>query len=67
MCGKILKQVIIAICLLLGLSFCYCLQASADGGTTNQVEPEQTITMSIADWNELKTEFYSNQTFVTHS
>ena len=57
MCGKILKQVIIAICLLLGLSFCYCLQASADGGTTNQVEPEQTITMSIADWNELKTEF----------
>ena len=57
MCGKILKQVIIAICLLLGLSFCYCLQASADGGTTNQVEPEQTITMSIADWNELKTEW----------
>lgn len=56
MCGKILKRVITA-CLLLGLSFCYCLQVSADGGTMNQVEPRQTITMSISDWNELKTEF----------
>ena len=56
MCGKILKRVITA-CLLLGLSFCYCLQVSADGGTMNQAEPRQTITMSIADWNELKTEF----------
>ena len=56
MCGKILKRVITA-CLLLGLSFCYCLQVSADGGTTNQAEPKQTITMSMADWNELKTEF----------
>lgn len=57
MCGKILKQVIIAICLLLGLSFCYCLQASADGGVMNQAEPKQIITMSMTDWNELKTEF----------
>lgn len=56
MCGKILKRVITA-CLLLGLSFCYCLQVSADGGTMNQAEPKQTITMSIADWNELKTEW----------
>lgn len=56
MCGKTLKQAIIA-CLLLGLSFCYCLQVSADGGTMNQAEPKQTITMSIADWNELKTEW----------
>ena len=55
MCGKILKQVIIAICLLLGLLFC-CVQVSADGGTTNQAEPKQTITMSMTDWDELKTE-----------
>lgn len=55
MCGKILKRVITA-CLLLGLSFCYCLQVSADGGTMNQAEPRQTITMSMTDWNELKTE-----------
>lgn len=55
MCGKILKQVIIAICLSLELSSC-CVQVSAAGGTTNQAEPKQTITMSIADWNELKTE-----------
>ena len=55
MCGKILKRVITA-CLLLGLSFCYCLQVSADGGTMNQAEPKQTITMSMTDWNELKTE-----------
>lgn len=57
MCGKTLKQAIITVCLLLGLSFCYCLQVSAAGGTMNQAEPRQTITMSIADWNELKTEF----------
>lgn len=56
MCGKILKRVITA-CLLLGLSFCYCLQVSADGGTMNQVEPKQTIMISITDWNELKTEW----------
>lgn len=56
MCGKILKQTIITVCLLLGLLFC-CVQVSADGGTTNQAEPKQTITMSIADWNELKTEW----------
>lgn len=56
MCGKILKQAIIAICLSLELSSC-CVQVSAAGGTTNQAEPKQTITMSIADWNELKTEF----------
>lgn len=56
MCGKILKQAII-VYLLLELSFCYCVQVSADGGTTNQTEPKQTITMSMADWNELKTEF----------
>lgn len=55
MCGKTLKQTIIAICLLLGLLFC-CVQVSADGGTTNQAEPKQTITMSMTDWNELKTE-----------
>lgn len=57
LCGKILKRVIITVCLLFGLSFCYCLQVSAAGGTTNQAEPKQTITMSIADWNELKTEW----------
>lgn len=56
MCGKILKQTIITVCLLLWLSSC-CVQVSADGGTTNQAEPKQTITMSIADWNELKTEW----------
>lgn len=56
MCGKILKRVITA-CLLLGLSFCYCLQVSADGGTMNQAEPRQTIMISMTDWNELKTEF----------
>lgn len=56
MCGKTLKQTIIAICLLLELSSC-CVQVSAAGGTTNQAEPKQTITMSIADWNELKTEW----------
>lgn len=56
MCGKILKRVITA-CLLLGLSFCYCLQVSADGGTMNQAEPRQTIMMSISQWNSLKTEF----------
>lgn len=55
MCGKILKRVITA-CLLLGLSFCYCLQVSADGGSMNQAEPKQTITISMTDWNELKTE-----------
>ena len=56
MCGKILKQAIIAICLLLGLSSC-CVQVSADGGTTQTAEPRQTITMSISQWNSLKTEF----------
>lgn len=56
MCGKILKRVITA-CLLLGLSFCYCLQVSADGGTMNQAEPRQAITMSTSQWNLLKTEF----------
>lgn len=56
MCGKILKQTIITVCLLLWLSSC-CVQVSADGGTMNQAEPRQTITMSIADWNELKTEW----------
>lgn len=56
MCGKILKQVIIAICLSLELSSC-CVQVSADGGVMNQAEPRQTITMSISQWNSLKTEF----------
>lgn len=56
MCGKILKQAIIAICLSLGLSSC-CVQVSADGGTTQITEPKQTITMSISQWNSLKTEF----------
>ena len=57
MCGKALKQVIIAICLLLGLLFCCSLQVSADGGVMNRAESKQTITMSIADWYELKTEW----------
>ena len=56
MCGKILKQAIIAICLSLGLSSC-CVQVSADGGSMNQAEPRQTITMSTSQWNSLKTEF----------
>lgn len=56
MCGKILKQAIIAICLSLELSSC-CVQVSADGGSMNQAEPKQTITISMTDWNELKTEF----------
>lgn len=57
MCGKTLKQAIITVCLLLGLSFCYCLQVSAAGGTMNQAEQKQTIMISMTDWNELKTEF----------
>lgn len=57
MCGKTLKRVIITVCLLLGLLFCYCVQVSADGGVTNQAEPKQTIMISITDWNELKTEW----------
>lgn len=57
MCGKILKRVIITVCLLLGLLFCYCVQVSADGSITNQAEPKQTIMISITDWNELKTEW----------
>lgn len=56
MCGKTLKRVIITVCLLLGLLFCYCLQVSAAGGTTNQAEPKQTVMISMTDWNELKTE-----------
>lgn len=56
MCGKTLKQATITVCLLLGFSFCYCLQVSADGSITNQAEPKQTITISMTDWNELKTE-----------
>ena len=56
MCGKTLKQAIIAICLSLELSFC-CIQVSADGSITNQAEPKQTIMISIADWDELKTEW----------
>lgn len=55
MCGKILKQAII-VYLLLELSFC-CVPVSADGGTMNQVEPRQTITMPTSQWNLLKTEF----------
>lgn len=57
MCGKALKQVIIAICLLLGLLFCCSLQVSADGGVMNRAESKQTIMISMTDWNELKTEF----------
>ena len=56
MCGKTLKQAIIAICLLLELSSC-CVQVSAAGGTMNQAEQKQTIMISMTDWNELKTEF----------
>lgn len=56
MCGRTLKQAIIAICLLLELSSC-CVQVSADGGVMNRAESKQTITMSMTDWNELKTEF----------
>lgn len=56
MCGRTLKQAIIAIWLSLWLSSC-CVQVSADGGSMNQAEPKQTITMSISQWNSLKTEF----------
>lgn len=56
MCGKILKQAIIAIFLLLGLLFCCSLQVSADGGVMNRAEPKQTVMISMTDWNELKTE-----------
>ena len=56
MCGKILKQTIITVCLLLWLSSC-CVQVSADGGVMNRAEPKQTVMISITDWNELKTEF----------
>ena len=56
MCGKILKQVIIAICLLLELSSC-CVQVSANGGVMNPAESKQTVMISMTDWNELKTEF----------
>lgn len=56
MCVKPLKQAIIAICLLLELSSC-CVQVSADGGVMNRAESKQTITMSMTDWDELKTEF----------
>lgn len=55
MCGKTLKQTIIAICLLLELSSC-CVQVSADGGVMNRAEPKQTVMISMTDWNELKTE-----------
>lgn len=56
MCGKTLKQVIIAIFLLLGLLFCCSLQVSADGGVMNPAESKQTVMISMTDWNELKTE-----------
>lgn len=56
MCGKILKQVIIAICLSLELSSC-CVQVSANGGVMNPAESKQTVMISMTDWNELKTEF----------
>lgn len=55
MCGKPLKQTIIAICLSLELSSC-CVQISAAGGVMNRAESKQTITISMTDWNELKTE-----------
>ena len=55
MCGKTLKQAIIAIFLLLGLLFCCSLQVSADG-VMNRAEPKQTVMISMTDWNELKTE-----------
>ena len=56
MCGKTLKQAIIAIFLLLGLLFCCSLQVSADGGVMNPAESKQTVMISMTDWNELKTE-----------
>lgn len=56
MCGKTLKQTIIAIFLLLGLLFCCSLQVSADGGVMNPAESKQTVMISMTDWNELKTE-----------
>lgn len=56
MCGRTLKQAIIAICLLLELSSC-CVQVSADGGVMNRAEPKQTVMISMTDWNELKTEW----------
>lgn len=55
MCGKILKQAIIAICLSLGLSSC-CVQVSADGGSTPTAVPQQTITMSRTQWETLRQE-----------
>lgn len=56
MCGKNLRRTII-IALLLWLLPCCLLQVSADGGSMNQAEPRQTITMSTSQWNLLKTEF----------
>lgn len=57
MCGRSLRRTII-IALLLWLLPCCLLQVSADGGTTIQTaEQRQTITMSIGQWNALKTEF----------
>lgn len=56
MCGRTLKQAIIAIFLLLGLLFCCSLQVSADGGVMNRAEPKQIVMISMTDWNELKTE-----------
>lgn len=56
MCGKTLKQAIIAIFLSLGLLFCCSLQVSADGGVMNPAESKQTVMISMTDWNELKTE-----------
>lgn len=56
MCGINLRRTII-IALLLWLLPCCLLQVSADGGTTQTAEPRQTITMSISQWNSLKTEF----------
>nr|DAJ08721.1 MAG TPA: hypothetical protein [Caudoviricetes sp.]DAW91909.1 MAG TPA: hypothetical protein [Caudoviricetes sp.] len=56
MCGINLRRTII-IALLLWLLPCCLLQASDTGCTTQTAEPRQTITMSISQWNSLKTEF----------
>lgn len=52
---KLSQTVITA--LLLWLLPCCLLQASDTGCTTQTAEPRQTITMSISQWNSLKTEF----------
>jgi len=67
MCGKALKQVIIAICLLLGLLFCCSLQVSADGGVMNRAESKQTIMISMKQLKKLKKELEETQVSLTNA